>query len=196
MAMLSQIILRPPHLPADIESLDELGRARIQEEYRHRHVHFFYLRFTRKFNTRHWSALEDKVDILRRRVFDYASEPWEGLNTPLQYDFVQVAQVWNEITSLNHDTAASTCPVSFTEEEAKQIDALDDLHRDADNDMERINWLLGIASDGWTPHERFESARSKAVEFREQGLASVDDDQWLREISERHWPFDDYDENE
>lgn len=42
----------------------------------------------------------------------------------------------------------------------------------------------------------FESVRSKAAEFREQGLASADDDPWLREMSEYHWPFDDYDENE
>jgi hypothetical protein len=61
--------------------------------------------------------------------------------------------------------------------------------------MEQINELLGVASDGWTLKERFESAMSKSAEIREQALASADDNPWLREMSERHWPFDNYDED-
>jgi hypothetical protein len=186
----------PPRLPIDLESLNEFERAQAWEEFRRRHVHFFYLGFTQKFNQEHWRALEEETDLLRRRIFDHAGEPWEGLNTALLYDLVQVSQNWNKIAPLNHDGTASTCPVSFTQKEAEHIDALDDLHRDADGDVEHINELLGIASDGWTPNERFESAKSKSAEIREQALASADDEPWLREMSERHWPFDDYDEDE
>ena len=73
---------------------------------------------------------------------------------------------------------------------------LEESHRDADGDVEQINEFVGIASDRWTPNERFESAKDKAVEIREQALASADDDLWLKEMSGRHWPFDDYDEDE
>ncbi|KAH8732087.1 kinase-like domain-containing protein [Phaeosphaeriaceae sp. PMI808] len=186
----------PPHHPADLDSLSESERARAEEKYRRRHIHFFYLGFTQRLNQRHWRALEEETDLLRRRIFDHAGEPWEGLNTALQYDLVQVSQNWNQFVSINHDGTVPICPVAFTPEEAERIDALDDLHRDADGDVEQINELLGVASDGWTPNDRFESAKSKAAEIREQALASADHEPWLRKMSERHWPFDDHDENE
>lgn len=52
--------------------------------------------------------------------------------------------------------------MSFTQKEAERIDALDNSHRDADGDVEQINELLGMAFDGWTLNERFDSAKSKA----------------------------------
>jgi hypothetical protein len=58
----------------------------------------------------------------------------------------------DQIAPLNCDGNAPSCPVSFTQEEAELIDALDDLHRDADSDLERINEFLGLASGGWTPN--------------------------------------------
>jgi hypothetical protein len=186
----------PPHLPAHLDSLSESERIQAEEEFRRRHVHFFYLGFTQRLNQRHWRALEEETDMLRRRIFDHASEPWEGLSTPLQYDLVQVLQVWDKVGLADHEGTVPACPVTFTQAEAERIDALDDSHREADGDVENISEFLGIGSDGWTPNERFESAKSKAAEIREQGLASADDDPWLREMSERHWPFDDYDEDE
>jgi hypothetical protein len=82
----------PPHLPSDIEELVPAERAEAQESFRRRHIHFFYLGFTQRLNSNHWRSLEEPTDILRRRTFDHASEPWNGLNTPLKYDLVQVAQ--------------------------------------------------------------------------------------------------------
>ncbi|KAJ4994062.1 hypothetical protein SVAN01_00539 [Stagonosporopsis vannaccii] len=189
-------IFAPPRLPDDLGSLDDFQRAQAQEEHRRRQVHFFYLGFTQRLNQRHWRALEQETDLLRRRTFDHAGEPWEGLNTPLQYDLVQLTQNWDKIASPDQDGTVPACPLSFSQEDAKRIDALDDSHRDADGDMERINDHLGVASDGWTLHERFEISKSRAAEIREQALASADDDPWLREMSERHWPFDDFDEDE
>ncbi|OSS53226.1 hypothetical protein B5807_01856 [Epicoccum nigrum] len=186
----------PPHLPVDLDSLDEAQRAQAHEQFRRRQVHFFYLGFTQRFNQRHWRALEQEPDLLRGRIFDHAGEPWDGLNTTLQHDLVQIARNWEKIAPRNHNGAARPCPVSFTQKETDQIEALAKSHRDADGDVEQINEFLGIASDGWTPNERFESAKDKSAEIREQALASANDDPWLREMSGRHWPFDDYDEDE
>jgi hypothetical protein len=176
--------------------MDESERSQALEVHRKRHVHFFYLGFTQKFNERHWSALSDEADILRRRIFDHASEPWEGLNTPLQYDLVQIAEHWGKIAHADDDGHVPACPLSYTPEEAERINKLDDLHREADGDMERVNELLGIASDGWTLNERFEIVQNNAAEIKGNALASVDDDPWLDEMIERHWPFDDFDEDE
>jgi len=64
--MLNQDVSHPPHLPTDFESLKEFERVQAQEEYRRRHVHFFYLGLTQRFNKRDWVALEDDVHILKR----------------------------------------------------------------------------------------------------------------------------------
>lgn len=186
----------PPKLPDNIESMDEDEHARAREGFCRRHVHFFYLGFTQRFNERHWHALEEEGNLLKRRIFDHAGSPWEGLNTPLQFDIAQVSQSWPEIATPNSDGTIPQCPISLAEQEAQRRNALDDSHRDADADMEQVNGYLGVVSGGWTPHDRFESAKEKARCIREEGLASVDDDPWLREMSERHWPFDDYDEDE
>jgi hypothetical protein len=139
-------------------------------------VHFFYLGFTHRFNQRHWRSLEQEPDLLRGRVYDHAEEPWEGLNTTLQHDLVQITRNWDVIAPRNRDDTVRACPVTFTQTEAEQIDVLENSHRDADGDVEQINELFGIASDGWTPNDRFESAKNKAGEIREQALASADDD--------------------
>lgn len=186
----------PPQPPAHLDSLSESERSQALEVYRRRHLHFFYMDFTERFNQRHWSALSDAADILRRRLFDHASEPWACLNTPLQYDLVQTAEHWRKVAREDGDGHVPACPVTFTLEEAERIDKLDDLHREADTDMEHINELLGIGSDGWMLNERFDIVKSNAAEIKENALASVDDDPWLREMSERHWPFDDSDEDE
>ncbi|PSN60403.1 hypothetical protein BS50DRAFT_604702 [Corynespora cassiicola Philippines] len=186
----------PPKLPADINAMEESERAEAYEKYQRRHVHFFYLGFTQRLNGRHWAALEEGTNVLKRRVYDHAGYPWEGLNTPLQLDLVQISQKWPKIAKPDENGTVPPCPISYTKEEMERIDALNDQHRDADGDMEQVNQYLGVASDGWTSHERFESAKEKAKEIREQGLASADDDPWLREMSEFHWPFDDFDENE
>ncbi|KAH7410486.1 kinase-like domain-containing protein [Phaeosphaeria sp. MPI-PUGE-AT-0046c] len=171
----------PPQRPTGLDPMDDTERSRVLEEYRRRYIHFYYLGFTQRLNERHWLALEDEMDILRRRMFDHAGEPWEELD---------------KLTSLNTGGNTKTCPVSFAQEEAERIDALDNLHREADGDVENINDLIGIGSDGWTTNELFEDAKIKAAEIREQALASANDDTWLRETSERHWPFDNFDEED
>ncbi|OSS50250.1 hypothetical protein B5807_04729 [Epicoccum nigrum] len=149
----------PPRLPIDLDSLDEAQRAQADEQFRRRQ-----------------RALEQEPDLLRGRIFDHVGEPWDGLNTTLHHDLVQIARNWDKIALRKDDGAARACPVSFTQKEIDQIDALEESHRDADGDVEQINEFLGIASDGWTPNERFESAKDKAAEIREQALASADND--------------------
>ncbi|KAH7074447.1 kinase-like domain-containing protein [Paraphoma chrysanthemicola] len=161
----------PPQPPSNLDSMDEGDRNRAHEAFRRRHMHFFYLGFTQLLNERHWSALESTGNLLTRRTYDHAGDPWEGLSTPLQFDLVQIAKSWEQIVIPDSIGSFPECPVS-------------DRH------------LLGVASDGWTPNERFEESKERAVQLREQGLTGADDDPWLREMSERHWPWDDFDEDE
>ncbi|KAF1837045.1 kinase-like protein [Decorospora gaudefroyi] len=184
----------PPQLPHDFDSMDEDERAEVREQFRRRHVHFFYLGFTQRMNEAHWHALEQETGLLKRRIFDHASSPWEGLNTPLQMDTALVLQHWSKIARTNPDGTVPVCPVEVSEQGAQRRAALDESLREVDSEMERINGVLGIASDGWTPNESFENAREKARFIREERLAAVADEPWLKEMTEQHWPFDDWDE--
>ncbi|KAF2733756.1 hypothetical protein EJ04DRAFT_605135 [Polyplosphaeria fusca] len=176
----------PPQLRDDFGSLDEDERAKAQESFRRRH----------RGDGTHWRALQEDGGVLKRRVFDDAGSPWEGLNTPLQMDIVRVVQNWSKIAAADKDGGIPACPVTLSEQEVQRRIILDEELREVDSETERINGLLGIAGDGWTTNEGFEGARERAGWIREEGLASVSDDAWLREMTERHWPFDDWDEDE
>jgi hypothetical protein len=111
-------------------------------------------------------------------------------------DIARVSQNWSKLTPTDPDGAISACLIMFKEQEVQIRVALDESLREVDSEMERINRLLGIASDGWTPNDAFESAKERARLIREEGLAAVSDEPWLKEMTEQHWPFDDCDEDE
>ncbi|KAH8724530.1 kinase-like domain-containing protein [Phaeosphaeriaceae sp. PMI808] len=186
----------PPQLPDDFTSMDEEDRAFAQEQFRRRHIHFFYLGFTQRMNKFHWSALEQETGLLKRRIFNDAGSPWEGLNIPLQMDIVRVIQNWPKIAPVDSKGSISACPILVTDEEVQRRAALNESLREVDSEMERINRVLGVASDGWTRNESFEDAKERAKSIREEGLDAVSDDPWLLEMSTKHWPFDDYNEGE
>ncbi|KAJ8109195.1 hypothetical protein OPT61_g7638 [Boeremia exigua] len=143
----------PPQLPDDFESLDEHERVRAQEQFRRRHIHFFYLGFTQRMNGPHWRALQQETGLLKRRTFTDAGSPWEGLNTPLQMDLVRIWQNRSKVAAADSDGAIPACPITFTEQEVQRRAALDESLREVDSELERINRILGIASDGWTPND-------------------------------------------
>jgi aminoglycoside phosphotransferase (APT) family kinase protein len=182
-------------LPEDFESMDEDDRAIAQEAFRRRHTHFFYLGFTQRLNESHWHALEQDPDLLKRRMFNDAGNPWEGLNLSLQMDIVRITQNWSKIASSSLNGTIQPCPVVLEEQEAQRRATLDASLRDVDYDMEQIGKAIGIASDGWTSNNTFQGAKEAARSIREQGLDAVSDDSWLMEMTDRHWPFDDYDED-
>lgn len=178
----------PPSLPDDLDSIDEDGRSRTSEQFRRRHVHFFYLGFTQRMNEPHWHALEQETSVLKRRIFDDAGHPWESLNLTLQMDLVRVWQNWSKVASPNTDGTISACPIAVTEQEAERRTKLSDSLLEVDSDMEEINRALGIASDEWTRSESSEAAKEGARVIKAQGLAAVSDDPWIKEMTEKHWP--------
>ncbi|KMU88561.1 hypothetical protein CIHG_06361 [Coccidioides immitis H538.4] len=166
----------PPQLPKDLGSMDADEHTIACEQFRRRHVHFFYLGFTQKLNEPHSEALAQEFGLLRRRIFDNAGSPWEGLNTPLQVDIAQVLQNWSKIAAICSDGSLPARPVVISEQDAQKRAALDDSLRDVDTELEQINGFLGVGSDGWTSNELFEQAKERARSIKAEGLAAVDDD--------------------
>ena len=186
----------PPKKP-DFDGIDdEDERAAKLEEYRRRHVHFHYLGFTKELNDLHWQALQEDASLLRRRTYEDAGSPWEGLNSPLKTDIVRIIQNWPIVSLPDSDSQLQRCPISLSEEEMERRLKVEASLNEVDEDLDNIRGCLGISSDGWTSNENYENAKEKAMLIKEQGLASIKDDPWLKEMSERHWPLDDFDESE
>lgn len=187
-----------PKLPENFESLDEGKRATAQERFRLQQLHYLYVGCTMACNKPHWHALSQDAAVLKTRIYALASSPWEGVTTRLQNDIICVAKNWSLIASAadpGNDIPA--CPVQLPgDEEMKKITTTYDSLYETNEEMELINNFVGVSSDGWTTNEDFAEAKEKAAWIKKIGLEEVKDDPWLLETSLRHWPFDDFDEEE
>ncbi|KIA75868.1 phosphotransferase [Aspergillus ustus] len=179
---------RPPPPAPDVSDMDEAEKASALYEFQRRHTHFFYLGFTQRFNEQHFNAMAQPTNMLTRRIFTHAGEPWEGNNIPLQADLVLLTQAWKEYS-------AGACPISFSPTEVESIMRLQNEQEEVDLQLKIVRDLIGISIDGWTPLEEYEAACARARQIKIDGLASLDTD-YEREMMRRHWPFDDHDENE
>ncbi|KAL4783168.1 kinase-like domain-containing protein [Aspergillus varians] len=181
------LAFRPPPYP-DLDGMDEEEKAGALDDSRHRHTHFFYLAFTQRFNEPHFRTMDQPTNMLTRRIFSHAGEPWEGNNIPLQADLVLITKLW-------HEFSPSPCPISFTSAEANSIMRLQDMQEEVDLDLKRVRNAIGISVNGWTPTDKYEDACSRARQMKVRGLAFLDTE-YEREMTARHWPFDDQDEDE
>ncbi|KAK5113444.1 hypothetical protein LTR85_010872 [Meristemomyces frigidus] len=80
-----------PSLPENLAELDEDDRELAVEQFRRRHLHFYYLGATATLNNSHLQACMFESGLFRRKIFDHAGEPWEGNNIPLKADLQEAA---------------------------------------------------------------------------------------------------------
>jgi len=79
-----------PSLPENFDDLDE----REKELYRRRLAHYHYVKNTKEYNELHYVALTDPMGMLRRRLFSYASDPWEGETLALKVALIGATENW------------------------------------------------------------------------------------------------------
>ncbi|PLB49956.1 phosphotransferase family protein [Aspergillus steynii IBT 23096] len=181
------LAFRPPPSP-DLSGMDDQERADALVDFRRRHTHFFYLAFTQRFNEANFRAMDQHTNMLTRRIFTHAGEPWEGNNVPLQADLVLITKMW-------HEYSTRPCPISFPAAQADSIMDFQNMQEEVDLQLKRIRSFIGIGVDGWTAPGEYEVACSRARQIKADGLASLDTDH-ERKMTSRHWPFDDHDEDE
>jgi hypothetical protein len=135
------------------------------------------------------------MDLLTRKVFSHAGEPWEGNSVRLRADLMYINQVWQKLVEENgHDEGeASVCPVSFTEAEIHSTMGVLKEQEETDTQLERIRSFIGITADGWTSNEEYEAAVQRARYIKQQALEDLDSDE-ERAMTLQHWPFADFDE--
>lgn len=189
--------LAQPQLPDDLADLDAEDCEKELELYRRRHVHFYYVGATAKHNDRHFKALMHPAGLFRRKIFQHAGEPWEGNNVPLKADLVRVMQQWDSLDSGTDslDENSARCPIAIDAPEADAVLDAAMKQEEADSQMDILRNVIGIGSDGWVAHEGYHDAVARAAKMKEQAIAYADDEN-ERELTIRHWPFDDHDEME
>nr|POE47122.1 altered inheritance of mitochondria protein 9, mitochondrial [Quercus suber] len=189
--------LRQPQLPNGLDELEEEDREKELELYRGRHLHFYYVGATAKKNDSHFRALMHKGGYFRRRIFQRASEPWEGNNIPLKADLIRMMQHWTELgpCSDGNDEHAYPCPISFDSPEIEETFQGMTKQEKADDEMEILRNAIGINVDGWVSYEGYKRAVDQVAEMKALAIGYAESD-FEREMTTRHWPFDDHDEKE
>ena len=177
-----------PPTPPDLSDMDDDEKADALEDFRRRRIHFFYLAFTQRFNESHFRAIHQPTSLLTHRIFAHAGEPWEGNHIPLQADLLLLTKLWSKYS-------VEPCPISFSSAETDAIMHLQKMQEEVDADLKRVRAAIGIGVDGWTPPDEYDAALTRALQMKASGLASLDTD-LEREMTCRHWPFDDYNEDE
>ncbi|KAK4544251.1 hypothetical protein LTR36_004461 [Oleoguttula mirabilis] len=185
-----------PSLPENLADMNEDDRGFALEQFRRRQLHFYYLAATATMNKSHLHACMYESGLFRRKIFDHAGEPWEGNNIPLKADLVRLAQHWPQL--VNPDVSAErrpVCPIAFTEEEIKECLSIAEQQDAADTTLENLRGFIGISTDGWVSNDRYDHAVAQAALMKERVMEYAEND-FEREMTEAHWPFDDHDEKE
>ncbi|GAB1741813.1 hypothetical protein NU219Hw_g7220t1 [Hortaea werneckii] len=188
--------LKKPEYPSNLDELDEIDRLKDIELYRRRHAHYYYVGATiTKFNP-HYKAMSHDRGLFRKKLYQHAVGPWEGNSIPLKADLVMLSRNWSELTkgSIEGEKENESCPISFQQQEAEQI--MDKMleQEDIDKRMDIIRDAIGISTDGWVSCERYDDAVAAAKDMKAQAL-SYAENEWEREMTDQHWPFDDFDED-
>lgn len=100
--------------------MDENQQNREKELYRRRLVHYHYVKNTEEYNELHCAALADPMGVLRRRLFTYASDPWEGETLALKVALIEATGNWETLTG-----GGLPCPVVFDAEDVRETMKLD-----------------------------------------------------------------------
>lgn len=190
--------LQLPVLPSNFDSLDESEQYNQVMLLRKRQLHIFYIAATEKFNPIHYNALAYDFSVLRRKLFEHASVPWEGDNITLKADLIKLSQSWSEMitgTTSSSNDAKSPCPIQFSEDEIKQSIHIHTEQLDSDQQLQACKNAIGMGSEGWVPIEEYENALQRTKLVKAGILEAAEEEEDRRMINE-HWMFDDFDEGE
>ncbi|KAF8637446.1 hypothetical protein AX17_002811 [Amanita inopinata Kibby_2008] len=171
-------------LPENLDELDETEQSRAKELY-HRHlVHYHYVKHTEECNELHYAALTDPVGMLRRRLFYYASDRWEGETLSLKVALIEATEEWETLTG-----GGTPCPVVFDAEDVRETMKLDEAQRGVDETMEACQNMIGFGPEGWVPTECYEEAMRRSKQLKKDTLAAEEQAEIVA-----HWPLDGMDE--
>lgn len=183
--------LETPRLPEDLSSLSEESRLEQLATFARRHLHYLYMTETSRTNPTHFEALTIPFSVGRRKVYDLASAPWQGDNVPLRSSLIFIKQQWPQIAA----SPDVPCPITFSAEEEQECLRLDDLEREAAEQLKDSMEMLGLGPEGWIASDNYEAAKEAIARMKKMCLEQAETDSDRIAIRD-HWVFDDMDEDE
>jgi len=190
--------LEVPELPPNFDDLSEREQFEQAVLLRRRQLHYYYIAKTPELNPIHYDALAHDFSVVRRKLFDHASEPWEGDNVTLKADLIYLTENWSRITAPQSSAKGDSkipCPISFTEDEVTECKRLHAAHAEADEQLQACRDVAGIGPEGWVPLEQYEETRQRERKLKAAALEAAESDEERARLEE-HWIFDDIDEEE
>ncbi|KAI1988476.1 hypothetical protein LOZ53_003929 [Ophidiomyces ophidiicola] len=190
----SEDLIRP-QLPKDMDQLDPDEKEAAQELYRRRHVHFHYISFSKELNPDHINACRHPEIVLKQRLFEHSSIPWEGNNVMLKADLIKASKRWAYLLKESTSTKSlPPCPLVYEQNEIDKCLEIQTEQELCDRDMEISRMGIGVDEEGWVVPEMYETAKEKSKIFKEEVLMAAEPKD--RAMIEKHWPFADRDEDE
>jgi hypothetical protein len=153
--------LEPPRLPDDLSILDEDSRLEQLELFHKRRLQQIYMTETSINNPMHYEALTFPFLVARRKVYDLSCAPWQGDNIPLRSSLIFLAQRWVQITGSD-----MPCPITFTAEEEQECLRLDELEREAAEQLQGSMEMLHLGPEGWVTCDNFDAVKEAITRMK------------------------------
>ena len=186
--------LEVPTLPDDFDDLSEMDQFKHVELLRRRQLHYHYVAGTAASGSIHAQVLTDSLNILRRKLFRHASDPWEGDNVTLKADLIELTKAWSKM-SMSSSSGPATCPIEFTKDVETECSRLAASMEGADSQYQTCLDLVGVGPEGWVPLEQYDDAKRRADELRTDTIDGADSEAERKDCID-HWIFDDFDQDE
>jgi hypothetical protein len=181
--------LKKPALPLNFSSLSAEDQAQATEQYRQRHLHFYYFAGASKFNKIHYKPLRLLSTALKQRLCFNASLPWQGNPNALKASLIRATQRWDTLTAESVDKGMK-CPISFTEEEVEECLQIDEEQDLVDKKVDLLRETLGIGKDGWISTKDYDFAVAENQRLKKELLKDTLEEERGKTLE--HWPFDDH----
>lgn len=201
--LLSETLAKPEtKLPDNFHDLSPEEQANLQETMRKRLVHFYYAAHTMRRMPDHFDALRDENAMLRAKLFNRASAPWEGDSLSLKHTMVQVQRNWPMPLARDEEKqdpqvqAKESCPVTFSEEEIHQCINDHDKEEEKMQELSEMQEMIGIDALGWVPDDDHLAKARGVADMIKKGLLEHSSTDVEKTAVVKHFPFDDHDEDE
>jgi len=185
-----------PKLPDDFDALSQDEQIWEKKLLRRRLIHYHYVLSTAAYNRAHHRGLVYPFGDFCRRIFNYATTPWEGETIKLQLALIEMVVGWERFAK----DGSTPCPVVFTPDE---IDAAVKLGKEletADENERMLRKYVGYGPETWVPPAEYERAMASGQEMKRKMLEVYSEDGVMtdekRALVVACWPLEDMDEVE
>lgn len=185
-----------PKLPDDFDKLSQGEQIWEKQLLRRRLAHYNYILSTMVYNKAHHKGLAYPLGNFCRRIFNYATAPWEGETIKLQLALIEMVVGWDRFAK----GGSTPCPVVIMLDEIDAAVKLGEELEIADENERMVRKYVGYGPETWVPAARYEKAVASGEEMKQKMLEVYSEDGGItdekRALMMACWPLEAMDEVE